>query len=157
MPAPFHAAALLAFVVFLWSGVFPYAKLFIIERTAARVRRGQDPPRGIQWLTAAGKWSFLDIWVVAITVLAVRINIVKEQTFIDFGFIHESFKLIVWTQAIALPGVYIFTTALTVSQVAGHVVTEKALDEHKKKGGGYKVAYGREWCLRLEAKRWVGR
>ena len=65
-------AALLAFVVFLWSGVFPYAKLYIIERTAARVRRGQAPPSGIQWLTAAGKWSFLDIWVVAITVLAVR-------------------------------------------------------------------------------------
>ena len=79
----------------------------------------------------------------------------KEQTFVDFGFFHESFKLIVWTQAIALPGVYLFTTALAISQVAGHVVTEKALDEHKRKGRGYKVAYGREWCLRLEAKRWV--
>ena len=60
----------------------------------------------------------------------------KEQTFVDFGFFHESFKLIVWTQAIALPGVYLFTTALAISQVAGHVVTEKALDEHLFDSGG---------------------
>lgn len=59
--------------------------------------------------------------------LCVRIHIEKYQTLLDVGFYKESFSLLIWTQAVALNGVYFFSTALVCSQFLGHFVLHRAL------------------------------
>jgi hypothetical protein len=67
------------------------------------------------------------VWIVAITVLCVRIAIEKYQTLLNIGFYQETFSLIIWTQAVALPGVYYFASALILSQILGHIVLHRSL------------------------------
>jgi len=120
-------AGALAFVVFIWSGIFPYVKLILITLIDKRSHSTTKVSRKWSILSTLSKWSFLDVWIVAITVLCVRIHIVKDQTLLNIGFYKETFKLIIWTQAVALPGVYYFSMALIFSQILGHIVLHRSL------------------------------
>jgi hypothetical protein len=61
-------APLLALVVLCWSGLFPYVKLLLIGWVDYKGRTKEKPVS--EWwnvLSVLAKWSFLDVWVVAMT------------------------------------------------------------------------------------------
>ena len=81
-----EGAAPLAICVLLWSGIFPYCKLGVISYLDCCTQSRQKPlSNSIRLLSVIAKWSFLDVWIVAITVLCVRIEIYKEQTLLNLG------------------------------------------------------------------------
>jgi len=67
------------------------------------------------------------VWVVAITVLCVRMDVEKEQVLLNLGFWQETFFLQIRTQAVALKGCYAFAGALLVVQLVSHACIGRAL------------------------------
>jgi len=68
----------LATVVFFWSVVFPIAKLALLfwiwfGRTDAGQRRTV-----LRWLDKLGKWSMLDVYIVAVLIVAVKLGPLAE-------------------------------------------------------------------------------
>jgi hypothetical protein len=92
------------------------------------------------------------VWIVAITVLCVRIEIYKEQTLLNLGFYQEKFYLKIWTQAAARCGMYFFSAALVLSQFLGHAVIHRALSEHPR-GVRRQLGTGRERLAPPEPSR----
>ena len=122
-------APILALIVLAWSGIFPYIKLILIGLVDFR-SWSSSTPVSPTWgvLSVLAKWSFLDMWVVAMTVLCVRIDIDQHQMLNSWGMSKKLF-LRIWTQAVALPGCFYFATALIFSQFLGHFVIHRALHE----------------------------
>jgi hypothetical protein len=120
-------APALAIIVVIWSGFFPYLKLFLIGVVDYRSWSSEQSVSP-QWkvLSVLAKWSFLDMWIVAMTVLCVRINIDQHQMIHSWGMSKKLF-LQIWTQAVALPGCFFFAWALIFSQFLGHFVIDRAL------------------------------
>ena len=70
----------LAFVVFFFSIVFPIVKLaapFAIWFIAMRDEKRQ---RILDWLAALGKWSMLDVFVVAVLIVTVKLGVLVKAT-----------------------------------------------------------------------------
>ena len=70
----------LAAVVFFWSVVFPIAKLGILYwiwfgRTGRKQRAFF-----LKWLDILGKWSMLDVYIVAVLIVAVKLGPLAEVT-----------------------------------------------------------------------------
>jgi paraquat-inducible protein A len=68
----------LATVVFFWSVVFPIAKLALLfwiwfGRTDAAQRSSV-----LRWLDKLGKWSMLDVYIVAVLIVAVKLGPLAE-------------------------------------------------------------------------------
>ena len=93
---------LLAAVVFFFSVVFPIAKLLLLTciwfAPADRAHRA----RLLELLARLGKWSMLDVFIVAILVVATKLGSVASVE--------------------ALPGVYLFAGAILGSMVATELV-----------------------------------
>lgn len=88
----------LAIVIGLFSVVLPTVKLALAlylwrraEAGSARLRRA------LFWLEAAGRWSMLDVFVVALVIVGVRSSLIDDVT------VH--------------PGIYVFTAAIALSLV----------------------------------------
>ena len=89
-------------IILLFSVVFPYAKLIALWRLYA------GPPRAVsrkklRRMERLAKWSMLDVFVVALTVFAVKTS--------GLG------------SALALPGLYVFAAAVFVSMIVTGRVT----------------------------------
>jgi paraquat-inducible protein A len=85
----------LAFVIFFFSIVFPIVKLFTLlflwaARLAEERRRAM-----LHWIMVLGKWSMLDVFVVAVVVVAVKLGIFSKAT--------------------PEPGIYVFAAAILLS------------------------------------------
>ncbi len=64
----------LAFIIFLFSIVFPIIKLLILW-ILWKVRFGDEQRKKIlRWLGRLGKWSMLDVFMVAIMIVAVKLG-----------------------------------------------------------------------------------
>ena len=114
-------------IVFCWSGIFPYFKLAMIVLVDYLGRTRKQLSRWWTFLSIFAKWSFLDIWIVVMTVLCVRIDIhIKDQITAVF-FITRHMRLDIWTQAVALRGCFLFAIALICSQFLGHFLLGRAL------------------------------
>ena len=88
----------LAGIIFFFSIVFPFAKLGALgwiwfARITAEKRR-----KLIFWLEILGKWSMLDVFVVAVTIVAVK-----------FGFMVSAEPRV---------GIYYFAVAIMISMIA---------------------------------------
>lgn len=100
---------IVATMLLLWSGIWPHLKLLLlclfswITRRDARARL-----KAFEWLAAMGKWSFLDVWVVSLIVIAIRL---------DGDFLLLGFNANIWFQAVAEIGVYVFFVSILLSQV----------------------------------------
>lgn len=105
---------LLAIIV-LFSIIFPLLKLFLGLRIWARVDATSQNARKtlnrLQWL---GKWSMVDVFVVALVVVAIKVSLVSDVT------VHA--------------GVYVFCAAIIFSIIAMHFL-EKALIRVGESGG----------------------
>ena len=89
----------LATIVFFWSVVFPIAKLALLHwlwfgRSDARQRAGV-----LRWLDKLGKWSMLDVYIVAVLIVAVKLGPLAEVT--------------------VQPGMYVFAAAVMLSMLIG--------------------------------------
>ncbi len=89
----------LATVVFFWSVVFPITKLALLHwlwfgRSDAKQRAGV-----LRWLDKLGKWSMLDVYIVAVLIVAVKLGPLAEVT--------------------VQPGLYVFGAAVLLSMFVG--------------------------------------
>ena len=69
---------LLAFIIFFFSMVFPFAKLWMLTRIWFAVPSGEERKIALHWLGILGKWSMLDVFVVAILVVAAKMRTLTE-------------------------------------------------------------------------------
>ena len=88
---------ILATIVFLFSIVFPIAKLLALS--AILLRRGTHSARhtAVKWLELLGKWSMLDVFIISVFVGAIRLGI---------------------ADATSRPGIYVFTAAIALSMIS---------------------------------------
>jgi len=90
-------------IIFLFTLVFPLVKLGVL--TAAWGIGPDDPSRAdrmLRWASNLGKWSMLDVFVVAILVVALKSASLAE---IELG-----------------PGIYLFTSSVLLTQLASHLL-----------------------------------
>ena len=59
-------------VVLLFSVVFPLWKLGVYWAATAQLASGQKPGAPVRWVNQLGKWSMLDVFVLAVLVVAVK-------------------------------------------------------------------------------------
>ncbi len=87
---------LLAVVIGLFSIVLPVVKLALALHLFYRADPGSGRMRrALVWMEAAGRWSMLDVFVVALIVVAVRTSLIDDVS------VHA--------------GVYVFTAAIVLS------------------------------------------
>ena len=88
---------ILATIVFLFSIVFPVAKLLALS--AILLRRGTHTARhtAVEWLKLLGKWSMLDVFIISVFVGAIRLGI---------------------AEATSRPGIYVFAAAIALSMIS---------------------------------------
>jgi paraquat-inducible protein A len=83
-------------VVFVFSVMFPALKLAVaVLLWYGADARGPGLHRALTWLEALGRWSMLDVFVVALIVVAVQGSLVSDVS--------------------AHPGLYVFTAAVVLS------------------------------------------
>ncbi len=89
----------LAPVVFLFSIVFPVAKLVLLGWVIATSRRGVARGRWelVEWLRWLGKWSMLDVLIIALFVGSIRIGLATASS---------------------LVGIHVFSAAIVLSMLA---------------------------------------
>lgn len=88
----------LAVVLFLFSVVFPLAKLGVLWAIWAGEVRGRRKERLLHRLHALGKWSMLDVFVVALMIVSVKLGALAT--------------------AEPRPGIYVFTVSVVLSMAA---------------------------------------
>lgn len=69
-----HGDWLLAVVLFFFSMVFPFAKLAALGVLWYRPLSEQERLKTLHWLGLLGKWSMLDVFVVAILIVAAKLR-----------------------------------------------------------------------------------
>lgn len=92
----------LAAIVAIFSFVFPAAKLFLLFTIAF----GAAPRRRLKVLSALGKWSMMDVMLVALVVFAAKTSGVAS--------------------ALALPGLWFFAAATAFSALAAMTIGRSA-------------------------------
>jgi len=96
----------LATVVFFWSVVFPIAKLALLYWLwFGRTDKAQRATV-LTWLDKLGKWSMLDVYIVAVLIVAVKLGPLAEVT--------------------VEPGLYVFGAAVLLSMLVGARVAKLA-------------------------------
>ena len=100
----------LSLLLFFCSGLWPLAKLLLLLLCGLLPVSLLSPERRrslLGWLCALGRLSFVDVWVVALVVLTIRVD-VESLPGLD---VH------LWIQAVAAGGVVLFLFAVLLSQV----------------------------------------
>ncbi len=97
-----HAA--LGIVVFIFTIVFPPLKLIATILVAAPVSFLSNASRSMlrKWIAHLGKWSLLDVFVIAILIVALKVQ----------GFVSVH----------AVCGTYLFAATVLLSMLAGHIL-----------------------------------
>jgi paraquat-inducible protein A len=99
----------LALILFFFSMIFPVAKLAVLGAlwfvpTSSLVRG-----RALKWLTMLGKWSMLDVFVVAVLIVITQLG----------GMLNAE----------ARSGLYLFAAAIVGSMIVTHVIERAAKKE----------------------------
>ena len=74
MELAIHGDWLLALILFFFSMVFPFAKLGTLAVIWFRPLSEQDRLDTLRWLGILGKWSMLDVFVVAVLIVAAKLR-----------------------------------------------------------------------------------
>ncbi len=69
-----HGDFLLAVIIFFFSMVFPFAKLLTLSVIWFRKLSDEQRKITLHWLGVLGKWSMLDVFAVAILVVAAKLR-----------------------------------------------------------------------------------
>ena len=112
-------AYMLAFIILLFSGLWPYIKMFTMLWTWFAPTRYLSPPqRGkiLRWMDVLGKWSMIDIFVLVMTLVAFRMRVVSPENIVllpkEF-YVIDLYVVPVW-------GLYANLLAQLLSQVVSH-------------------------------------
>ena len=89
----------LATLVFFWSVVFPIAKLALLHWLWFGRTDKDQRASVLRWLDKLGKWSMLDVYIVAVLIVAVKLGPLAEVT--------------------VEPGLYVFGGAVLLSMLVG--------------------------------------
>jgi paraquat-inducible protein A len=100
----------LAIILFFFSVVFPFVKLIALSLVWAMRLPEKQRQRLLHWLGILGKWSMLDVMVVAILIVLVKIGPLAKVE--------------------AQSGVYVFATAILLSMVATMYIDYLARKKH---------------------------
>jgi paraquat-inducible protein A len=93
---------ILALIIFFFSMLFPVAKLVMLLAIWFKAMNCQVRDRMLHWLGVLGKWSMLDVFVVAILVVLIKAGAA--------------------TNATADVGIYLFAAAIMLSIIASLLV-----------------------------------
>ena len=86
----------LCVVILVFSILFPTAKILLALVLWYGVdARAERLVRALSWIETLGRWSMLDVFVVALTIVAIQVSIVSDVT--------------------SHPGLYVFTAAVVLS------------------------------------------
>ena len=96
----------LAAVVFFWSVVFPIAKIALLYWMWFGKADRSQRAFVTRWLDVLGKWSMLDVYIVAVLIVAVKLGPLAEVT--------------------VEPGLYVFGAAVLLTMFAGSRVERTA-------------------------------
>jgi paraquat-inducible protein A len=96
----------LATVVFFWSVVFPIAKLALLYWIWFGRTDKDQRAFVVKWLDKLGKWSMLDVYIVAVLIVAVKLGPLAEVT--------------------VEPGLYVFGAAVLSTMLVGARVERMA-------------------------------
>lgn len=66
--------AILALIIFLFSVIFPLFKLIVLFQIWFTALNEKQRKLYIHWLGVLGKWSMLDVFVVAVTIVVTKIS-----------------------------------------------------------------------------------
>jgi len=116
-------AYMLGFFVAAWSGVWPYVQqLFYGFGIVICHCQRRNLPEGFEWVSALGRYSFIDVWMVLIMAMAVRFSLDETQTkeqqkLSDFVNISTTVTLLISIQGYALIGTFLSSGAVFASQV----------------------------------------
>lgn len=88
----------LAGIIFIFSVVFPIVKLFALSQVWLKKLSQEEREKMLRWLGLLGRWSMLDVLLLALTILAVKMQAVAKVE--------------------ARIGVYIFCAAIALSMLA---------------------------------------
>jgi paraquat-inducible protein A len=70
---------LILVLVFCFSILLPVAKLFVLLRLVnARLLDTDRHRRHLHWMARIGKWSMLDVFVVAVLLVTVKLNVIAD-------------------------------------------------------------------------------
>ena len=84
----------LALIIFLFSLIFPIFKLIVLSLIWFSSLAQKQRERYIHWLSVLGKWSMLDVFVVAITIVVTKISgLVEAEARIGIYFFGTSILL----------------------------------------------------------------
>jgi paraquat-inducible protein A len=101
---------LLAFIIFFFSVVFPFVKLAALLYLWLFELPDKIRKKILYWLLVLGKWSMLDVFVVAVIVVAVKMGLVAK--------------------ARPQPGIYVFGLSIFISMIASSLVNHLAKKTH---------------------------
>ena len=73
-----HGDWLLAVIIFFFSMIFPFVKLLALSILWFRRLTDQERLKALEWLGLLGKWSMLDVFAVAILVVAAKLRSLTE-------------------------------------------------------------------------------
>lgn len=73
-----HGDLLLAVVIFFFSMIFPFAKLFTLAFIWYRPLTDEERVKTLHWMGVLGKWSMLDVFAVAILIVAAKMRSLTE-------------------------------------------------------------------------------
>jgi paraquat-inducible protein A len=96
----------LATVVFFWSVVFPIVKLALLYWIWFGKTDKNQRAFVVKWLDKLGKWSMLDVYIVAVLIVAVKLGPLAEVT--------------------VEPGLYVFGAAVLLTMLVGARVEKTA-------------------------------
>lgn len=65
---------ILAVIIFIFSVIFPIFKLIMLMALWFRKMTNEEREVYVHWLSGLGKWSMLDVFVVAITIVIAKIS-----------------------------------------------------------------------------------
>ena len=96
----------LAAVIFFFSIIFPFAKLTVLSLIWFFRMEDEEKKALLHWLGVLGKWSMLDVFIVAILIVAVKLGPLASVE--------------------PRPGVYVFGLAILLSMIATMRVSQLA-------------------------------
>jgi len=106
----------LALVICIFSVIFPFFKLLYLLAlySIRQVHPGDGPGRWLKRISWLGKWSMLDVLVLALVIFYAKATNLADAT--------------------SMPGIYLFTLAVILTMVANSMI-EQELSRNRKPGG----------------------
>jgi paraquat-inducible protein A len=114
----FSGEIFLASIICIFSVIFPFFKLLYLLAlySIRQVHPGGDPGRWLKRIAWLGKWSMLDVLVLALVIFYAKATNLADAT--------------------SMPGIYMFAVAVILTMIANSMI-EQELSRNEKRDGGH--------------------